>query len=103
MPEIGEQIELRFVTAAVPAQRFQNGLRRQSLVNEQRQRRHVKRQPLGLPRPIQKRPAKRDHPPNFVLGFGQALHSLAELVTGQLSLVSGGKLLLQFLQMTQDQ
>ncbi len=50
-----EQPPLRTI-APVTAQRLEHGLRAEPLVHEQRQRRHLERQPLCLPCPVEERP-----------------------------------------------
>ena len=57
-----EELELHLPVALVPRERLEDRLRRQPLVDEQRQRRHVEGEPLGLAGPVQERPAQRLQP-----------------------------------------
>jgi hypothetical protein len=53
---VGEQLHFHLPVALVSLKRFEDRLRRQPLVNEKRQRRHVEREALRLSGPVEERP-----------------------------------------------
>ena len=56
---VGEELQLHLPVALVPLERLEDRLRREPLVDEERQRRHVEREPLGLAGPVEERPRQR--------------------------------------------
>jgi hypothetical protein len=50
---VGEELHLHLPVALVSLQRLEDRLGRQPFVDEERQRRHVERQPLGLAGPVE--------------------------------------------------
>ena len=59
---VGKELELQLPVALVAGKRLQDRLGRKALVDEQRQRGHVEREPLRLARPVEERPRERFQP-----------------------------------------
>src|SRR3989442_128824 len=74
MLRISEEVEEgQFPRPPVPLQGLEDGLRREPLVDEERQRGHVEGEPLGFARPVQERPAQRFELLRGRLGLIEAL------------------------------
>ena len=56
---VGEELELHLPVALMSLERLEDRLRREPFVDEERQRRHVEGEPLGLAGPVEERLAKR--------------------------------------------
>ena len=72
----------------VPRQRFDNGFGGEPLMNEERQGRHVERQPFSFPGPIQERFAQTPEFGRGSLGFFQTL-GVEDLLDESLPLLAG--------------
>ena len=59
---VGEELQLHLPVALVPGERLEDRLGRKPLVHEERQRRHVEREPLRLAGPVEERLAERLQP-----------------------------------------
>ena len=55
---VGEELHLHLLVALVGLERLHDGLRREPLVDEERQRRHVEREPFRLAGPVEERLAE---------------------------------------------